>query len=87
MADRLFIGVYPTGLVYADRERERHGDYVRCGFLSYRSLALELERDCPAVLRDEIVRHAQGIQARRGEEFEVSSSGQTVLLGGRREPA
>jgi hypothetical protein len=31
---RLFIGGYPHGIIYADRPREVAGDYKRLGFLS-----------------------------------------------------
>ena len=79
---RLFAGVYPCGVVYADKQREKGGDYARCAFLSYSSLQLQIERDCPAVLRDEIIKDAAAIQARRGERFSISSCGQSVVLGG-----
>jgi hypothetical protein len=79
--DRLFIGVYPTGIVYADRSREKHGDYARCGFLSFDTLALDLKPDCPKVLRAFIEKDAARIQAKRGEPYQVSESGQTVTLG------
>lgn len=82
MSAALFIGVYPAGLVYADRTRERHGDYVRLAFLSYGSLVLEVEKDCPPALASEINAHAATIQAKRGQEFRISACNQTVLLGG-----
>ena len=34
-------------------------------------------------LKRRYVKHAAKIQARRGEQYVVSGSGQTVLLGGR----
>lgn len=40
-ADRLFIGMYPEGVVYADRKREEHGDYRQLAFQSYRTGAIE----------------------------------------------
>lgn len=40
--DRLFIGMYPEGIVYADRGREEHGDYMRVAFLPYSTLKLEV---------------------------------------------
>lgn len=83
MSDRLFIAAYPTGIVYADRKRERHGDYARCAFLSYDTLELEIEPDCPASLAKQIAQHAKKLQARSGKDFQVSQSGQTVLLGSR----
>jgi len=79
---RLFIGTYPTGILYADRRRERHGDYLRLAFLPFRTLELEWEKvPIPLALREEIARHARSLQARRGEHYEVTTSGQTVLLG------
>lgn len=85
--DRLFVGVFPTGISYADRGREKHGDYARCAFLPFGTLELEMEPDCPRELRAEITRHAKRIQARRGEKFETSASGQYVILGSDRDPA
>jgi hypothetical protein len=80
--DRLFIGVFPAGISYADRERIRAGDYARLAFLSYATLVLDVEPDCPEYLRKEIEGHAATLQARRGEHYEVSAAGQMVLLGG-----
>jgi hypothetical protein len=80
---RLFIGVFPAGISYADRTVERHGDYKRLAFLSYATLRLVIETDCPKGLRPAIVAHAATLQARKGEQFEVSTCGQTVLLGER----
>lgn len=82
-ADRLFAGVYPEGIVYADRSREQGGDYLRLAFLPFRSLAIEWSPvTMPAELRAQIETDAAAIIARRGEQFQVSSSGQTVTLGG-----
>lgn len=79
---RLFAGVYPCGIVYADRWHEQSGDYKRLAFLSYSSLALEVERECPPDMRAEIERDAAKIQSRRGEQFQISTCNQTILLGG-----
>lgn len=81
MPDRIFCGVYPCGLVYADRHREKHGDYARLAFLSYRTLELELEKDCPAELVAEIQASAAGMQAKRGQPFQISTTGQSITLG------
>lgn len=78
---RLFAGVYPCGIVYADRSREECGDYKRLGFLSFATLELELRPDCPMELRRLIRDDAAGIQARRGELYPISTTGQTALLG------
>ncbi|MGA2107227.1 MAG: hypothetical protein ABSH25_06250 [Syntrophorhabdales bacterium] len=79
--NRLFIGIYPTGVSYADRSREECGDYKRLAFLNFHTLALDIEKDCPADLRERIVADASTIQARRGQQFQTSTSGQTVTLG------
>lgn len=81
--DWLFIATFPTGISYADRKRERHGDYLRLAFLPFGTLALEWSPgvSVPLALREAIDRHARGIQARRGEPYQVSSSGQSVILG------
>lgn len=81
VAERLFIGVYPAGIVYADRKREERGDYKRLGFLPYRSLEIQIDPNCPSCLRTLVEAHAATIQARRGQRFEVSTCGQHVILG------
>lgn len=81
LAERIFVGVFPTGIVYADRKREKGGDYARLAFLPYSTLALKIEPDCPAALRTWIELDAASIASRRGQAFEISTSGQTVMLG------
>lgn len=82
LSDRLFSGVYPTGIVYADRARERGGDYERVAFLPFATLSLEVARGqekhplLPLIRED-----AARLQARRGQRYQVSSSGQYVVLG------
>jgi hypothetical protein len=79
---RLFIGVFPGGIVYADRARETFGDYERLAFLPFGTLEFQWSKNpCPASLRALVVADAAGVQARRGEDFQVSTSGQTVRLG------
>jgi hypothetical protein len=80
-ADRLFIGVYPGGIVYADRSRERDGDYVRLAFLPYDTLVLAMEKGVPADLKAEILKSAAKIQKRRGEKFAIDAAGHSVFLG------
>lgn len=77
----LFIGIYPCGVVYADRTRERDGDYIRLAFLCYSTLELEMEPDCPPNLEAMIRKNAATIQAMKGQQFRISTCGQTVLLG------
>lgn len=83
VTERLFIAVFPTGIGYADRKRERHGDYMQLAFLPFSSLELEWAKNTtvPANLRAAILKDAAKIQAKRGEQFSVSASGQTVKLG------
>ncbi|WP_321943690.1 hypothetical protein [Paraburkholderia tropica] len=81
MTVRLFAGVSPTGILYADRHREEHGDYAHLAFLCFAKLELQLEPGCPRELQATIAGHAAQIQARRGEAYRISSTGQTVTLG------
>ena len=81
LKDRLFYGVFPTGISYADRQREVAGDYRRLAFLSFRTLVLEIEEYCPAELRAQIEADAATIQAHKGQQYSISSSGQYVILG------
>ena len=78
---RLFIGVYPTGLIYSDREREEHSNYKLLATLPFHSLQLTIEPECPNGLRSRIEAHAATIQAMRGQQFQISTAGQTVRLG------
>jgi len=78
---RIFAGTFPGGVVFADRTVQQAGDYQRLAFLPYRSLELEIEKDCPPELAEEIRLAAAPIQERRGGEFRISATGQTVVLG------
>ena len=62
---RIFIGCYPEGIVYADRTVEVDGDYARLAFLPYSTLELEFSGTCPIELKQEILDSAARIQARR----------------------
>ncbi len=78
---RLFIGIFPAGIVYADRWQQVAGDYKRLAFLPFRSLELEWSRDVPEFLVGAIKTDAAAIQAKRGQAFQISTAGQTVILG------
>ncbi len=78
---RLFIGIFPAGIVYCDRAREEFGDYKRVAFLPYGSLVLDVD-DPKSPLLEAVELDAALVQARRGELFEVSGCGQAVRLGG-----
>ena len=79
---RLFIGIYPCTIVFADRfhEDERTNDYKRLASLPYRELVVQFEPDCPADLRAEIEDHAAGIIARRGQRFQIAGN-MSITLG------
>lgn len=81
MDQRIFSGVFPAGIVYADRTRQKGGDYARLAFLPFDTLELEFATDCPPELQRVIEVDAAKIQSRAGQEFQVSTVGQTVLLG------
>lgn len=70
----LFIGVYPGGLVYADRGREEHGDYARVAFLDYGTLTLRTEPGACPVLTAEARNHADRIRAQCGQLFALSAT-------------
>lgn len=89
---RLFSGVYPGGIVYADRGVSEGGDYARVAFLPYGTLELQWTRPA-SPLRDVVLAAAARMQAQRGEYFALSATaargpdgrllgcGQTVRLG------
>lgn len=81
LKDRIFVGVFPTGIAYADRQVERDGDYKPLGFLSFSTLNLTVRTDCPPVMAAWIKIDARAIQARRGEQYPVDCCSHTVRLG------
>ena len=82
MNSRIFAGVCPSGIIYADRLRNKHGDWARLALLPFRSLALDVEGDCPQDLLADIQADAKRLQSMRGEQYQISGCGQTVTLGG-----
>ncbi len=77
----LFIGCMPTGLGYCDTRREESGDYKVVAFLPFSTLVLQIH-DLGSDLLPAIKADAAIMAAKKGEEYQVSTSGQTVLLGG-----
>jgi len=80
-SDALFIGIYPSGIVYADRRKERGGDYTRVAFLPYNNLVLAVEKGADPELVAEARAHADTLIAQRGEAFAIDASGHHVILG------
>jgi len=81
MSDPLFSGVFPTGIGYADRRVEEHGDYKWCALLLFSTLEIYWYKNCSPDLKERIIADAAKIQARKGEQYQISSSGQTITLG------
>ena len=79
--ERLFIGVYTTGLSYSDKGVEEHGDYKKLGYFNYASLKLDIEKDCPPQMAALILDDANRMQKQAGQLFNTSSIGNPVLLG------
>ena len=79
---RLFVGVFPGGIVYADKAMETFGVYDRLAFLPFDSLVLQWSRNpCPHALRETIIADAAILQTRKGQDYPISECGQTVKLG------
>lgn len=76
----LFIGIFPTGVMYADRCREVHGDYKRVAFLFFDTLEFRVD-DPKSPLLAAARADAMSIIAKKGQEFRTSGSGQTITLG------
>jgi hypothetical protein len=81
MDPKICCAIFSTGIGYADRTRERHGDYVSLAHLFFSDLTLEIAKDCPRDLGDQIKIDAKAYQDRRGEQFQTSGSGQRITLG------
>ena len=79
--DPIFLAIMPTGWWWTDRTREEHGDYAKLAFLSFSKLELEIFKGCPEDLRERIEKQAEKFRAMSGEDYQISSSGQTIRLG------
>lgn len=84
-SERLFVGKYPCGLVYADRTVEESGDYKQLAFFCYSTLEISFQADCPDHLKRKILLDCQHLIDMKGQQYEITSSGQTVTLGSRLE--
>lgn len=85
LENAILIGGYSEGIVYADKRVEEDGDYKRLAFLPYDTLELEFRGECCSKETKEFIRRkAEEIIKRRGERYEITTSGQWVILGERR---
>jgi hypothetical protein len=80
--EALFCGNYPTGIFYADKRREVNGDYMTIGRIFYSDLSWKISDNCPADIRSLVQADIDRILSMKGQEYQVSSCGQTVTLGG-----
>jgi hypothetical protein len=78
----LFIGIHSTCVCYCDKSKEEDGDFKTIARLFFDALELKIYEP-QSTLLPKIREHAAEIQARKGQEFQVSGCGQTVILGGR----
>jgi hypothetical protein len=81
--NRLFIGVFSTGLSYCDRTKEKDGDYLKVAFFPYDTLKLQFYVKCDPELREMIEQDAATMKP--GTTFQISSCGQMMTLGRRRQ--
>ena len=80
--EALFAGILGgEGITYADRRVEEHGDYKKCAFVSFKTLELDIHKKCSKDLLPLIREDHTRLLGKRGEEYEVSTCGQTVTLG------
>ena len=77
--DRLFIGCYPTGLVYADRGVEEHGDYKRLAYLNYATLEADLEENIPDFLLERINNHIAKMKSMAGTSYQIAGNVGVIL--------
>ena len=81
--ERLFVATRDTGLVYCDRAREQHGDYMQLAYQNYRTLELQwYTEDVPAYLRDAILFRAKEFEGRRGERYALDYCQSVVITLG-----
>jgi hypothetical protein len=78
----LFIGIHSTCVCYCDKSKEEDGDFKTIARLFFDALELKIYEP-QSTLLPKIREHAAEIQVRKGQEFQVSGCGQTVILGGR----
>jgi hypothetical protein len=78
---RLFAGVFPCGISFCDRTREKDGDYLKVAFLPFSTSRLEWCGKCDEEMRASILAHVAAINPVKGQRFPVSTSGQCAVWG------
>jgi hypothetical protein len=79
--EALFCGAYSTGIFYADKRKEINGDYMTIGRIYYSDLNWKINDNCSADIRSFVQADIDKILSMKGQEYQVSSCGQTVILG------
>lgn len=82
-SNRVFAAIMSTGIFYTDKTIEKDGDYARLGSVSFATLEIKIEPDCPQDIATYIQEEGAKLQKRKGEAFQISTSGQTITLGHR----
>lgn len=78
-SDRLFCGLYPTGIVYADSGRAGAGDYKRLAYLNYATLKLDLEPDCLPEFKVLIEADAELLRESQGTNYQIAGNASVIL--------
>ena len=80
---RLFVGVTATGVVYCDKSREENRDYLVIARVFFDTLILEWvnKETTPENMLELIRVSATDLQSKRGQEYKISASGQSIILG------
>lgn len=75
--------VMPTGISWVDTSQDgpRTGDWTKVGHLFFSDLRVEIPKGTPRAVEEDVRRRAAVIQAKRGEQYQISGSGQTITLG------
>lgn len=79
--EELFSCVTATGIAFCDKSREVHGDYKKIAHLFFSDLRLNIYAPRSKLL-PKIEEQVRELRAKAGQQYQVSSSGQTVILGG-----
>jgi len=84
---RVFAALYPTGIVFADRERNQGGDYQTIARIAYSTLEIDWNPNWKPSSEDDdaiilsIQQDRDDLQSRIGEQYQITTSGQCVTLG------
>lgn len=82
MPVNMFCGIYPCGLVFADKSLMEAGDYKDLAFINYRTLKITWRaKKMSHEFRRYIISEAKNLRSMRGQQYQISSCGQYIILG------